>query len=61
MATEAQKQARDKWKAKNRERNNFINKRSTARNFIKKLATSKDLGEFKALIKEREEELKHEI
>lgn len=57
MATEAQKKARDKWKAKNKEKNALINKRSTARSFIRRFAS---LEELKGLIKERETELKSE-
>ncbi|WP_278414614.1 hypothetical protein [Lactobacillus taiwanensis] len=60
MATEAQKKARDKWKAKNKEKNALINKRSTARSFIRRFASLEDLEELKGLIKERETELKSE-
>lgn len=60
MATEAQKKARDKWKAKNKEKNALINKRSTARSFIRKFASLEDLEEIKGLIKARETELKNE-
>ncbi len=58
MATDAQKRARDKWKAKNKEKTKVINYRSTARNFIQNYSNLEDLEELKQLIIKRENELK---
>lgn len=52
--SEAQRRASAKWDRKNKNRRQYINKRSITRNFIKKEATKEDLGEFKNLIKNRE-------
>ncbi|CAJ1187792.1 hypothetical protein CPR19092_LGOLGGFK_01095 [Companilactobacillus paralimentarius] len=53
----AQRKASDKWDRKNKERKQYINRRSTARNFIKNQATKEDVDEFKILLKNREKEL----
>jgi hypothetical protein len=53
----AQRKASDKWDRKNKERKQYINRRSTARNFIKSQATKEDVDEFKILLKNREKEL----
>lgn len=45
-----------KWAEKNRERRNYLSKRSSARSFIKTVATADDLEELSALIKERQDE-----
>ncbi|MBF0710165.1 MULTISPECIES: hypothetical protein [unclassified Gemella] len=58
--SEAQKKAIKKWDEKNRERKNYINKRSTARNFIKTMA-DEDVEEFKKLIEEREKKIKKSL
>ncbi len=52
--TEAQKKAIDTYRQKNKERTNYLAKRSTSKNFISKHATLEDLEELKQLIKERE-------
>ncbi|MEY8444370.1 hypothetical protein AALM99_09750 [Lactococcus muris] len=52
--TDAQKKAIDKYRQKNKERTNYLAKRSTSKNFISKHATLEDLEELKKLIKERE-------
>lgn len=41
--TEAQKRANLKWDENNKERKQYLNRRSTAKNFILKLATDEDL------------------
>lgn len=48
----AKRKANDKWDAQNRERKNYITKRSVARNFIKNME-DEDIPEFERLIKER--------
>ena len=45
-----------KWKEKNREHRNYLNKRGTARSFIKLNAKPEDLEELKELIAENEKE-----
>lgn len=58
VRSEAQKRADAKYEKNNRERKNFLTKRSVARNFIKKLAQKEDLDELEEYIKIRREELK---
>ena len=58
--TEAKKKANSKWDDKNKERKQYINKRSVARNFIKQLATDDDLDELLTLISDRHELLKEQ-
>lgn len=41
--TEAQKRASLKWDENNKERKQYLNRRSTAKNFILKSATNEDL------------------
>ncbi len=41
--TEARKEANKKWDENNKDRKNYIVKRSTTKNFILKLATKEDL------------------
>lgn len=55
--SDAQIKASTKWNQKNKEKMNYIRKRSAARGFIK-VATIEDLEELKQLIAEREKELK---
>ena len=50
--SESKRRANDKWDKNNRERKNYITKRSVARNFIKNMET-KDIPEFKELLSER--------
>lgn len=52
--SEAKRKANKKWDDKNKERKNYIVKRSTARNFIKNM-DSEDIAEFEQLIQERKE------
>ncbi|MFC6202552.1 hypothetical protein ACFP1L_11830 [Lactiplantibacillus nangangensis] len=59
--TEAHLKANRKWDDKNKERKQYINKRSVARNFIKQLATNDDLSEMLALISDRHKILKKQI
>lgn len=42
---------------KNKERTQYINRRSVARNFIKKMATADDLAELTELIAEKSKSL----
>ncbi len=55
--TDAKKRANKKWDTKNKERTQYINRRSVARNFIKKMATADDLAELTDLIAERSNSL----
>ena len=50
--SESKRLANDKWDKNNRERKNYITKRSVARNFIKNMETE-DIPEFKELLSER--------
>ena len=50
--SEAKRKANKNWDDKNRERKNYIVKRSTARNFIKNM-DFEDIEEFEQLIQER--------
>ena len=54
---EANKKANKKWDTKNKDRKQYLNKRSNAKNFILKLATKEDLEQIKEYIKQRENEL----
>ncbi|APX72503.1 hypothetical protein M5C72_05140 [Companilactobacillus allii] len=54
--SDAKIKANKKWDENNKERKNYINKRSIARNFVKKSATKDDLTELKELIEIREKE-----
>lgn len=60
MATEAQRRARDKWNAKNKEKSKGYSYKSTAKNFIKNYSSLKDLRDLEKLIRERKEELKED-
>ena len=46
----AQQRANKKWNARNRERRNYLTKRSTSRGFIRNNATKDDLLELQELI-----------
>lgn len=50
--SESKRRANDKWDKNNRERKNYITKRSVARNFIKNMETE-DIPEFKELLSEK--------
>lgn len=53
--TEARKKANQKWNRNNKERVQYINKRSIAKSFILNLATQEDLDNIKQYVKQREE------
>nr|DAE04947.1 MAG TPA: hypothetical protein [Siphoviridae sp. ct5TL29] len=55
--SESKRKANDKWDQKNKERKQYINKRSVARNFIKNME-DEDVPEFKKLIEERVSKIK---
>lgn len=55
--SEAHKKANKKWDAKNKDRKQYLNKRSNAKNFILKLATKEDIEQIKEYINQRENEL----
>ena len=50
--SESKRRANNKWDKKNKERKQYINKRSVARNFIKNME-DEDVPEFKKLMEER--------
>lgn len=52
---DAQTKATKKWNEQNRERRNYLSKRSSARSFIRNHATVDDLNELEELIKEKKE------
>ena len=52
--SQAKRKANNKWDIQNRDRKNYINKRSTARNFIRTMEET-DIPEFEQLLKERKE------
>lgn len=56
--SEAQKRANAKWDSENRERRNYLSKRSSARGFIRNKATKEDLLELKEMIDEKLSEMK---
>ncbi|MDK6869381.1 hypothetical protein FOF71_09985 [Lactobacillus paragasseri] len=55
--TEARAKANKKWNKNNKERVQYINKRSAAKSFILNLATKEDLENIKSYIAEREHDL----
>lgn len=55
--SESKRKANDKWDQKNKERKQYINKRSVARNFIKNMK-DEDVPEFKKLMEERVSKIK---
>lgn len=56
--TEARKEVNKKWDENNKDRKNYIVKRSTTKNFILKLATKEDLKNIESYIVERRAKLK---
>lgn len=50
--SESKRKANDKWDKRNKERKQYINRRSVARNFIKNMG-DEDVPEFKKLMEER--------
>ncbi len=55
--SEARKRANAKWDAKNKDRKQYINRRSVAKNFILNMATEEDLRQMEKYIAQRREEL----
>lgn len=55
--SESKRKANDKWDKRNKERKQYINRRSVARNFIKNME-DEDVPEFKKLMEERISETK---
>lgn len=55
--TEAKAKANKKWNQNNKERVQYINKRSATKSFILNLATEEDLKNIEAYIAERKTEL----
>lgn len=53
--TEARKKANLKWDENNKQRKQYLNRRSTAKNFILKLATDEDLQMLQEAIDKRKE------
>lgn len=50
--SESKRKANDKWDKNNKERKQYINRRSVARNFIKNME-DEDVPEFKKIMEER--------
>ncbi|AXF53546.1 MAG: hypothetical protein E7K50_00185 [Streptococcus thermophilus] len=55
--SESKRKANDKWDKNNKERKQYINRRSVARNFIKNME-DEDIPEFKKLMEERTSKIK---
>lgn len=55
--SKAQRKANKKWDSKNKERKQYLNKRSTAKSFILNLATEEDLENIKQYVADREKQL----
>lgn len=55
--TEAKAKANKKWNQNNKERVQYINKRSVTKSFILNLATEEDLKNIESYIIERKKEL----
>lgn len=55
--SESKRKANDKWDKNNKERKQYINRRSVARNFIKNME-DEDIPEFKKLMEERTPKIK---
>lgn len=51
--TEAQREANERWRKKNRERTQYLNKRSITKHFISDLATDDDLREIQEWVRDR--------
>ncbi|KXT76837.1 hypothetical protein [Streptococcus sp. DD12] len=49
----AQKRANQAWAEKNKERRNYLSRRSSARSFIRNIATQEYLMELQGMIEER--------
>lgn len=58
MVTEAQKRATKKYKDKHPDKRRLYQYRSNAKTYVRKYATLKDLAELKAIIAQKEKELK---
>ncbi|MBF0709688.1 MULTISPECIES: hypothetical protein [unclassified Gemella] len=56
--SDAQKRASAKWDSNNRQKKNYIVKKSTAKSFIKVAETEEELRELEDLIEERRKKLK---
>lgn len=59
MVTDAQKKANTKWGKNNKERLQYLNRRSIAKSFILKLSTLDDLDNIEKYIAERKKILKN--
>lgn len=57
--TEARKKANKKWDENNKDRKNYIVKRSTTKNFILKSATEEDLKNIETYIIERKKRIRN--
>lgn len=55
--SESKRKANDKWDKNNKERKQYINRRSVARNFIKNME-DEDIPELKKLMEERTSKIK---
>lgn len=55
--TEARAKANKKWNKNNKERVQYINKRSAAKSFILNLATEEDLANIEEYVAERRKQL----
>lgn len=55
--SESKRKANDRWDKKNKERKQYINRRSVARNFIKNME-DEDVPEFKKLMEKRVSKIK---
>lgn len=55
--SEARRKANDRWDNKNKDRKNYIVKRSTAKSFILNLATEEDLEQIEEYITQRRNKL----
>lgn len=53
MTTDAQKRAKAKWSAKNKDKNRVYRYRSYARKFVRDIATEDDLKELRKMIDDR--------
>lgn len=56
--SDARRKANKKWNESNKERVNYLKKRSGAKSFIGNNATDDDIKEFEKLLQERKEILK---
>lgn len=51
--SEAQKEAKRRWRAKNREKERYYSRKATAKTFIREMATAEDLQELQEEISKR--------